>query len=55
MHFEYEDDVGDTLLFRLFSPDRLREATIGTGWEVAEIKHPSESAHHYQTAVKKTS
>lgn len=30
MHEEYGDDR-ETLLFRLFSPDRLREATIGTG------------------------
>lgn len=55
MHFEYAGDVGDTLLFRLFSPDRLREATIGTDWEVAEIRHPSGNAHHYQTALKKVS
>lgn len=37
MHFEYEGAVGETLLFRLFSPDRIREATVGTGWDVAEI------------------
>ncbi|GAB3664221.1 class I SAM-dependent methyltransferase [Halopiger thermotolerans] len=33
-HLVYEGDVGRTLLFRLFSVDRLREATIGTPWEV---------------------
>jgi hypothetical protein len=55
LHFEYENDVGDTLLFRLFSPDRLREAVLGTGWEVAAIRHPSGNAHHYQTALKKIS
>jgi SAM-dependent methyltransferase len=33
-HCEYEGDVGRTLLFRLFSIDRLREATSGTPWEV---------------------
>lgn len=38
-HCEYEGDVGRTLLFRVFSVDRLREATIGTPWEVAEIKY----------------
>lgn len=34
-HSEYEGNVGETLLFRLFSVDRLREATVGTPWRVA--------------------
>ncbi|WP_336364875.1 class I SAM-dependent methyltransferase [Halalkalicoccus salilacus] len=38
-HCEYEGDVGRTLLFRVFSVDRLREATIGTPWDVAEVKY----------------
>lgn len=38
-HCEYEGDVGKTLLFRLFSVARLREATIGTPWEVSDTKH----------------
>lgn len=38
MHFEYQGDVGETLLFRLFSPDRLREATVGTDWIVDELR-----------------
>ena len=38
-HEEYEEEVGQTLLFRLFSVDRLREATIGTPWEVTEVKY----------------
>lgn len=46
LHFEYGGDVGETLLFRLFSPDRLREAALGTGWEVAEIDW-SENNFHY--------
>lgn len=33
-HCEYEGTVGRTLLFRLFSIDRLRQATTGTPWEV---------------------
>lgn len=37
-HYEYEGDVGETLLFRLFSPDRLREAVVGTPWEVVEVE-----------------
>jgi hypothetical protein len=33
-HCEYEGDVGRTLLFRLFSVDRLRRATADTPWTV---------------------
>lgn len=54
MHFEYEGDVGETLLFRLFSPERVREACVGTGWNVAEIRHsPDENKHHYRAALTK--
>jgi len=49
-HSEYEGDVGETLLFRLFSPDRLREATTGTGWEVTEIRR-SDDGYHYRVAL----
>lgn len=38
-HCEYDGETGKTLLFRLFSVDRLREATIGTPWEVAEASY----------------
>lgn len=38
-HFEYEGDRGRTLLFRLFSPDRLRAACAGTGWRVLEVRY----------------
>lgn len=37
-HCEYDGDVGRTLLFRLFSVDRLREATIGTSWSVVDSR-----------------
>jgi hypothetical protein len=33
-HCEYEGETGRTLLFRLFSLDRLRAATVGTPWTV---------------------
>ena len=46
-HCEYEVDVGRTLLFRVFSVDRLREATIGTPWEVAEVKYGDASGGQY--------
>lgn len=36
-HEEYEDEIGKTLLFRVFSVDRLQEATVGTPWTVIEV------------------
>jgi hypothetical protein len=54
--FEYEGDLGKPLLFRLFGPDRLREATVGTGWDVRDIgRHPSdrEDAVQYRAALEK--
>lgn len=49
-HTEYKKDR-ETLLFRLFSPDRLREAAVGTGWRVAEVRHGSEIT--YSAALNK--
>lgn len=43
-HTEYKDER-ETLLFRLFSPERLREAAVGTGWEVAEVRYGSERTY----------
>lgn len=53
MTFEYEGDVGETLLFRLFSPERLRAATIGTSWEVEDIRYASDNDYHYRVALTK--
>lgn len=36
-HEVYDGEVGKTLLFRIFSVNRLREATIGTPWTVDEV------------------
>jgi len=36
-HEEYAEAVGETLLFRVFGVDRLREATVGTPWTVAAV------------------
>lgn len=57
MQFEYEGQLGETLLFRLFSPDRLREAVIGTGWAVSELRWSLDSGsegYHYQAALTKS-
>ncbi|MFC6906765.1 class I SAM-dependent methyltransferase [Halalkalicoccus tibetensis] len=38
-HEEYKEQIGEALLFRIFSVNRLREATIGTPWEVTTVKY----------------
>lgn len=40
MWFEYGDEVDEVLYFRLFGPDRLREAATATGWDVAAVRRP---------------
>lgn len=53
-HFEYEGDVGETLLFRLVSPSRLCEAAVGTGWAVAEVsRRPGGTSPYYVAALSK--
>lgn len=52
-HFVYETEVSETLLFRLFSPDRLREATVGTGWSVADVRRSDEDTAYYRAALAK--
>lgn len=52
IRYEYDGSVGDTLLFGLFSPERLREATTGTDWRVAEIRRPHD-AYYYRAALTK--
>lgn len=53
-HCEYDGSEGRTLLFRLFSADRLREAIIGTPWEVAEVKYgPSDAPNQWIAVLKK--
>ncbi|WP_433630701.1 class I SAM-dependent methyltransferase [Halomicrococcus sp. NG-SE-24] len=53
MHFEYEGDVSDVLLFRLFAPDRLREAAVGTDWTVSEVRY-GDDGPHYRAALEKS-
>jgi len=52
MEFEYEDVVSDILLFRLFSPDRLREAAVPTEWDVTDVRY-GDSSYHYVAALSK--
>ncbi len=53
-HFEYDDDVGQTLLFRLFSPDRVREGATETGWTVVDVDYGDADSGHYRIALEKT-
>ena len=52
-HFAYEGAVSETLYFRLFGPDRIREATVGTGWEVEEVRRGDETTAYYRAALSK--
>jgi hypothetical protein len=53
MSFAYEGDIGDILHFRLFSPERVREATAGTGWAVAEVRRSAGSDGYYRLSLEK--
>lgn len=54
MSFEYEGERDEILSFRLFSPDRLREATVGTDWTVVDTTRPHWEGG-YRAALTKTS
>lgn len=50
-HLEFEREtseriVGQTLQFLLCSPDRLREATEGTPWQIADVLRADSSVHY---------
>jgi hypothetical protein len=51
MQFEYEGTLGPTLQFRLFSPRRLREAAVGIGWRVTDVRYGGD--YHYLAALEK--
>lgn len=54
VHFEYEGDAGETLLFRLFSPERLAEAAGDAGWDVEDVRYGSGSnPSYYEAALEK--
>jgi len=51
MWFAYDGETDPTLHFRLFAPDRLREAAIGTGWEVEAVdREGTGDGPHYRAA-----
>ncbi|MEZ3143710.1 class I SAM-dependent methyltransferase [Halobaculum sp. MBLA0143] len=51
MHFRYEGVREETLLFRLFSPERLREAVAPTRWRVVDSL--ASDGAHYRIALQK--
>lgn len=53
-HFEYEDDVGPTLLFRLFSPAVVRDVARDTPWEAVDISRPTDTEYYYRIALRKS-
>jgi len=50
--FEYEGQTDRILYFRLFSPDRLRKATVATPWTVADVVRPNWGGS-YRAALRK--
>lgn len=53
MCFEYADEVGPVLLFRLFSPDRVREIVRGTDWRVATVDDNPFDGSYYRVRLEK--
>lgn len=51
LQVEYDGILGEPWLYRLFTPERVREAAEDTEWEVAEVRHGPD--HLYQLALKK--
>ncbi|WP_207591327.1 methyltransferase domain-containing protein [Halomontanus rarus] len=54
LQFEYDGTLGEPWLYRLFTPDRIRDATVGTDWDVVDVNPGTgDWAHHYKLALRK--
>jgi hypothetical protein len=53
MQFEYDGRLGDPLLFRLFSPDRLEAAAADAGWSPVTYRGRDAEDPHYIAAFEK--
>lgn len=52
--FEYDGSLGEPWLYRLFTPDRIREALVGTAWELADLRYGDGNWEHtYHVALRK--
>lgn len=55
LQFEYDGTLGEPWLYRLFTPDRVREGAIGTGWEVSGVEYgDGEWSHIFHVALEKS-
>lgn len=52
-HYEYDGNVGKTLLFRLFSLDQVRSILTDTTWALTDYNRPHDT-YHMQIALTKT-
>ena len=54
LQFEYDGTLGEPWLYRLFTPETLRELTVGTDWRVADVRRGSgEWDHNVNVALEK--
>lgn len=51
LQMEYKGTLGEIWLYRLFTPDRVREIATCTDWTVAEVRYPTENL--YQLVLEK--
>lgn len=46
LQIEYDGTLGEPWLYRLFTPDRVRDATNNTDWEITEVRYVTENLYH---------
>jgi len=51
LQMEYDGTLGEPWLYRLFTPDRVREVVAETAWTVADVQYGPE--YLYQVALEK--
>jgi len=51
LQLEYDGTLGEPWLYRLFTPDRIREVAADTDWTVADVQYGPENL--YQVALEK--
>ncbi|WP_049972867.1 methyltransferase domain-containing protein [Haladaptatus cibarius] len=51
LQMEYDGMLGEPWLYRLFTPERFRDATNTTDWEIVEVRYATENL--YQLALEK--
>ncbi|MCU4972740.1 hypothetical protein OB955_08310 [Halobacteria archaeon AArc-m2/3/4] len=58
--YELRKFLGEPWLYRLFTPDTIREATVCSGWNVVDVNRGTgdgdgdgDGAHHYRLALRK--